>query len=99
VAKLTELVQQLKDEIASLKGQKPKPKILPSQLEKKDWRKRFKKYEGPGNPIASFSWGWNINDLHKPLIFQCSPIAQAISTLQVRSFDITRWMSCDRTVL
>lgn len=28
-----ELVQQLRDEIATLKGQKPKPKIPPSKLE------------------------------------------------------------------
>ncbi len=29
-----EEIQQLKDEIARLKGQKPKPKIRPSRLEK-----------------------------------------------------------------
>ena len=40
-----ELIQQLRDEIANLKGQKPKPKIPPSKLEgpnsKPDWRKRI----------------------------------------------------------
>jgi hypothetical protein len=33
IAKLEETVQQLRDEIAILKGQKPRPKIAPSQLE------------------------------------------------------------------
>jgi hypothetical protein len=33
IAKLEESVQQLRDEIAILKGQKPRPKIAPSQLE------------------------------------------------------------------
>src|ERR1700677_5082305 len=42
-----ELIQQLRDEIAILKGQKPKPKIPPSGLEggksKKKWHERFKR--------------------------------------------------------
>ena len=44
-----ELIQQLRDEIANLKGQKPKPKISPSKLEgpnsKPDWRKRIGPYD------------------------------------------------------
>ena len=36
-----EEIQQLKDEIARIKGQKPKPKIRPSKLEKN--RKKEKK--------------------------------------------------------
>lgn len=35
-----ELIQLLKDEIARLKGQKPKPKIRPSQLEKQTKKKK-----------------------------------------------------------
>ena len=38
-----EEIQQLKDEIARLKGQKPKPKIKPSNLEKKTEEKKNKK--------------------------------------------------------
>lgn len=41
----SELIQQLRDEIAILKGQKPKPKIPPSLLEgqrKQNWRDRIK---------------------------------------------------------
>jgi hypothetical protein len=44
-----DLIQQLRDEIAILKGQKPKPKIPPSQLEgqksKQNWRGRIKPYD------------------------------------------------------
>jgi hypothetical protein len=40
-----EIIQQLKDEIARLKGQKPKPKIRPSKLEK-DRKKKKKSSSG-----------------------------------------------------
>jgi hypothetical protein len=44
-----ELIQQLRDEIANLKGQKPKPKIPPSKLEgqnrKPDWHNRIGLYD------------------------------------------------------
>ena len=36
-----ELIQQLRDEIAILKGQKPKPKIPPSRLEGNKSKKKF----------------------------------------------------------
>ncbi|MEA2039548.1 MAG: hypothetical protein U9N82_06915, partial [Thermodesulfobacteriota bacterium] len=38
-----EEIQQLKDEIARLKGQKPKPKIKPSNLEKQTEERETKK--------------------------------------------------------
>ena len=45
-----EQIQELRDEIARLKGQKPKPKIKPSVLEKyfenKEAKKEFKKRHG-----------------------------------------------------
>ena len=48
---LEEEIQQLKDEIARLKGQKPKPKIRPSTLEKapKDQRKKDSSGKRPGS--------------------------------------------------
>ena len=56
----TELIQQLKDEIATLKGQKPKPKIPPSRLEgansKKKWHERFKRILKPEKAIVFASW-------------------------------------------
>ena len=55
-----ELIQQLRDEIARLKGQKPKPKIPPSKLEgpssKPDWRKRIGPYNRQENRIAFSLW-------------------------------------------
>lgn len=47
VAMLKELVQQLRDEIAILKGQKPKPTIPPSSLEGQNAKKGS---AGSGNP-------------------------------------------------
>ncbi|MEA3361202.1 MAG: hypothetical protein U9R17_17595 [Thermodesulfobacteriota bacterium] len=46
-----EEIQQLKDEIARLKGQKPKPKIRPSKLEKdpKDQKKKDSSGKRPGS--------------------------------------------------
>jgi hypothetical protein len=48
---LEEEIQQLKDEIARLKGQKPKPKIRPSKLEKvpKDQKKKDSSGKRPGS--------------------------------------------------
>ena len=40
ILQLKELIQQQKDEIARLKGQKPKPKIRPSNLEEKCKKKK-----------------------------------------------------------
>jgi uncharacterized small protein (DUF1192 family) len=46
-----EQIQALKDEIARLKGQKPRPKIKPSKLEKGDTKKEGKDVDGkrPGS--------------------------------------------------
>lgn len=50
IQRQAELIQQLKDEIARLKGQKPKPKIRPSKLEN-DRKKKKKSSSGkrPGS--------------------------------------------------
>ena len=53
-----ELIQRLRDEIALLKGQKPRPQIPPSTLEgprKVDWRKRFST-GGKGEPLSFSLW-------------------------------------------
>ena len=54
-----ELIQELRDEIAILKGQKPKPKIPPSKLEgpasKPDWRKRITPNSNQKKTIL-FAW-------------------------------------------
>ena len=46
IALQKEKIQQLKDEIARLKGQKPKPKISPSKLSKKGKKKSSGKRPG-----------------------------------------------------
>ena len=55
-----ELIQQLRDEIANLKGQKPKPKIPPSKLEgpksKPDWRKRIGPHDPQMKSVVFSSW-------------------------------------------
>jgi hypothetical protein len=55
-----ELIQQLKDEIATLKGQRPRPKIPPSKLEgqnrKPDWRKRIKPLDNQAKRILLSMW-------------------------------------------
>jgi len=55
-----ELIQQLKDEIARLKGQKPRPKIPPSKLEgpnsTSEWRKRLHSGNHSGKTIQFSAW-------------------------------------------
>ena len=51
--RLLELVQALRDEIAQLKGQKPKPKIKPSTLEKGAGRKERGNPPGEGKRAGS----------------------------------------------
>lgn len=55
-----ELIQQLRDEIARLKGQKPKPKIRSSKLEgpksKPNWRKRIGLHDGLRKIVLFSTW-------------------------------------------
>jgi hypothetical protein len=59
-----EEIQQLKDEIARLKGQKPKPKIRPSTLDKapKDQRKKDSSGKRPGSHKRSKTANLVIHD-------------------------------------
>lgn len=90
-----ELIQQLKDEIANLKGRKPKPKIPPSKLEgqnrKPDWRKRIKPLDNQAKKILLSMWVKRVaNDdrllLHNDFLL----ISATISILQARSLEISR---------
>jgi hypothetical protein len=89
-----ELIQQLRDEIARLKGQKPKPDIKPSKLEgqnrKPDWHKRIGPHDGHRKTILFSLWVY-IDSL-EVLSFHVSfsAIAKAALTLQTRSVDISR---------
>ena len=88
-----ELIQQLRDEIATLKGQKPKPKIAPSKLEgpnsKPDWHKRIGACSNQRKGIV-FTWWIN------PVSF-CIPLHRCSSALSIwgamlekRSLEISR---------
>jgi hypothetical protein len=60
IALQKELIQQFRDEIATLKGEKPKPKIPPNKLEstgKSDWRKRISLHNNKGKVFSFFLWG------------------------------------------
>ncbi len=92
-----ELIQQLRDEIANLKGQKPKPKIPPSALEgqhsKSGWNKRISLYDSQRKTV-SFSlfslWvngsvNSDVTALHGHLLITGVP-----SELQKRSLEISQ---------
>ena len=89
-----ELIQQLRDEIARLKGQKPKPDIKPSKLEgqnrKPDWHKRIGLHDDQRKTVLFFLWVY-VESLEKPsLHVSFSAIATATLTLRTRSLDISR---------
>lgn len=92
VAFFKELAQQYKDEVAILKGQKPKPKIPPSRLEgqkcKDIWRKRFQRNSGKWKSILFTSWSKSSISGKIPSIL-CNPIANATPLLQLKSYDIS----------
>lgn len=89
-----ELIQQLRDEIANLKGQKPKPKIPPSKLEgpssKPDWRKRIGPYDHQMKSVVFSAWVRNSMSFDVPSLHHYSAITAA-SMLQERSSEISRF--------
>jgi hypothetical protein len=89
-----ELIQQLKDEIARLKGQKPKPDIKPSKLEgqnrKSDWRKRICPHNGQVKTILFPFWGYAKNFNRLSLNVSFSVIATEAFSLQTRLLYISR---------
>lgn len=90
-----ELIQQLRDEIAILKGQKPKPKIPPSGLEgsksKKKWPERFKKILQSEKSIVFAPFISRFVSCITPSTwFHASKIANANAALQTRAYDISR---------
>lgn len=89
-----ELIQQLRDEIARLKGQKPKPDIKPSKLEgqnrKPEWHTRIGLHDGL-RKTALFSLWVYVESLERLSVhLSFSAIATAAPTLRTRSLDIAR---------
>jgi hypothetical protein len=91
-----ELIQQLRDEIATLKGQKPKPKISPSKLEgqsrKPDWHNRIGLYDSQGEKTVLFSlWVKDSTNFDTLSLHNCfSTITTAVAIFQKRSLEISR---------
>lgn len=89
-----ELIQQLRDEIARLKGQKPKPDIKPSKLEgqnrKPDWHKRIGPHDGQRKTVLFSLWVYVESLERLSLHVAVSAMATAATTLQMRSLDISR---------
>ena len=90
-----ELIQQLRDEIANLKGQKPKPKIPPSKLEgpssKPDWRKRIGPHDPQMKSVVFSSWVRGEPSFGIPALRHCFSAVTAVSILQERSSEISRF--------
>ena len=88
-----ELIQQLRDEIANLKGQKPKPKIPPSKLEgsnsKPHWRKRIGPRNNQEKSILFSLWVKNSTNLNI-LPLRSLSTAFAGSILEERSLKLSR---------
>lgn len=90
-----ELIQQLKDEIARLKGQKPRPDIRSSKLEgqnrKPDWHARIGLHDGLRKIVLFSIWVKGAESFETPLLRSAvSVIAKSVLTLQARAFDIYR---------
>ncbi len=90
-----ELIQQLRDEIANLKGQKPKPKIPPSKLEgpssKLDWRKRIGLRDNQRKTVLFSLWVKDSTNFDVPSIHNSFlAIATSAPSLRTRSLEISR---------
>lgn len=89
-----ELIQQLRDEIARLKGQKPKPDIKPSKLEgqnrKPNWHKRIGPHDGQRKTILFSLWVYVESLERLSLHVSFSAIATVALKLQMRSLEISR---------
>ena len=89
-----ELIQQLRDEIATLKGQKPKPKIPPSKLEgpgsKPDWRKRISPHDNQRRTVLFSLWMKSSASCDTLCLDHCfSVIPIAVAMLQKHSLEIS----------
>jgi len=74
VAVQTELIQQLRDEIAILKGQKPKPTISPSRLEGPG--SKPPRSDKPGQPKGTRKKRKTSLEIHKEVVIEPSNIPE-----------------------
>ena len=91
-----ELIQQLRDEIARLKGQKPKPDIRPSGIEgpnrKPDWHKKISWHDGQIKTVLfSALWAQGAENFDRPsLCGRLSATATLSLALRTRLLDISQ---------
>lgn len=89
-----ELIQQLKDENARLKGQKPKPNIRPSKLEgqnrKPNWHARIGLHDGQMKTVLFSLWVKGTVIVDRALLHGRLSPATSSTTLRKRLLDISR---------
>lgn len=94
IAMQKEFIQQLKDEIAKLKGQKPKPNIRPSNLEgqkrKPNWRKRIGPHDGMRKTVLFSNWVNDSGDARERTLYNLFLLISAKMPLLQYSKKITR---------
>ena len=90
-----EMIQDLKDEIAGLKGQKPKPKIRPSNLEKETnkRKKKLRNKKRPGSEKRSKTKELAIheNKIIEPELIPAGSIFKGYQDFIVQDFVIGSW--------
>jgi hypothetical protein len=90
-----ELIQQLRDEIARLKGQKPKPDIRPSKLEgqnrKPNWHARIGLHDGQMKTVLFPPWVKDTASVNGAFLYGRLSIIASVVTLRNRSLDISRF--------
>jgi Transposase IS66 family len=89
-----ELIQQLRDEIARLKGQKPKPNILPSKLEgqnrKPNWHARIGLHSGQKKTMLFSLWVNDTVSVNGTLLHGRFSTTASVVIQGKRSLDISR---------
>jgi hypothetical protein len=89
-----ELNQQLRDEIARLKGQKPKPNIRPSTLEgqnrKPDWHARIDLHDGQMKTVLFSVWVKGTVSVDETFLHGRFSMVASVAILGKRSLDISR---------
>jgi Transposase IS66 family len=90
-----ELIQQLKDEISRLKGQKPKPDIRPSKLEgqkrKPNWRKRIGLHNNSSKTVLFSMWVYPLENTSSEFLSRnFLLVSEVLPSLRAHSIKIAR---------
>src|SRR5262249_32854379 len=88
IAAQMEMIQQLKDEIARLKGGKSKPNLLPSKLEGNKDHNLCKRIKLHSNSNLLLLWIKSLESLTRPLVCGCFS-ATIMNIPAIRSLEIS----------